>query len=244
MPTDNHPHPAAAATPALAPVDCTRPDLRQYRAMHSAIRASNERFVAALIDLRRSARHPAAPALQRWFTGYGQELRGHHRIEDTIFFPALAARVPAYPDYAPTLDIDHHRLDELVDLIAESLGTLASATSPWDADHDAAVAHAVELRDLMSEHLEFEDREILPLFERHFSAEEYAALDDQARRSVSLQHALFFVPWFMSSVEPDVAATALAEAPLPLKVIHRLTRRSHRRLVTEAFGTSGSGAGR
>jgi hypothetical protein len=74
------------------------------------------------------------------------------------------------------------------------------------------------------------------MFERHFSADEYAALDQQARRTVSMKHALFFVPWFMSSVDPQVAAASLADAPLPLKVVHRLTRRSHRRLLVEAFG--------
>jgi hypothetical protein len=230
MPTDNQ--------TTAAPVEPAPPDLRQYRAMHSAIRTSNERLVVGLTDLRRSARHPAAIALQKWFRGYREELRGHHRIEDTIFFPALAARIPSYADYSPTLDADHHRLDELVDLVSESLEALASAGSTWDHDHAIAVARAVELRDLMAEHLDFEDREILPMFERHFSTEEYAALDAQARRTVSMKHAVFFVPWFMTSVDASVAAAALADAPIPLKVIHRLTRRSYRRLVAEAFGTA------
>jgi iron-sulfur cluster repair protein YtfE (RIC family) len=95
--------------------------------MHSGIRTSNERLVVGLTDLRRSARHPSAIALQKWFRDYREELRGHHRIEDTIFFPALAARIPSYADYSPTLDTDHHRLDELVDLVSESVEALAAA---------------------------------------------------------------------------------------------------------------------
>lgn len=214
-----------------------RPDLRQYRAIHQAIRTSNERFVAALVDLRRSARHPASPALQRWFAGYAEELRSHHRIEDTIFFPALAARVPSYVDYADAVDADHHRLDEVVDQITTALDRLASTTKPWDEVHSAAVTCAVQLRDLMAAHLDMEDREILPMFERHFSAEEYTAMDVQARGSISLRHAMFFVPWFAHSVGPEVAAGFIGEAPPPLKVVHRLTRRRYQRRIEEAFGS-------
>lgn len=232
MPTNKHLNDHTPTTHARS----SQPDLRQYRAMHQAIRTSNERLVAGLVDLRRSARHPATPALQRWFAGYADELRSHHRIEDTIFFPALAARVPSYVDYSAAIDTDHHRLDRLVDQISDSLKRLATATMPWENDHSVAVMRAVELRDLMTAHLDVEDREILPMFERHFDAREYAAMDVRARRSVSMKHAMFFAPWFMSSVDADVGAVLLDGAPLPLKVIHRLTRRSYQRLVESGLG--------
>ncbi len=229
--------PTTASAPT-ADSQLNRPDLQQYRAMHHAIRTSNQRLVSALADLQRNPRQSAIPALQRWVAGYCQELRNHHQIEDTIFFPALAARVPSYADYAKVLDDDHHQLETLVEQIDVTVEQLTGATEPQEQQLATALMRAVELRDLMSAHLDVEDREILPMFERHFEAPEYEAMDVRARRSVSMKHAMFFVPWFMTSARPDDAAALMRKAPPPLKAIDRITRRRYARLVERGLGRS------
>ena len=215
------------------------PDLTEYRAMHAALRSSNDRLVDAVVALHHTPDRTRARALQQWFRGYHDELVAHHRIEDTIFFPALADRIPTYAEHHQTLHDDHERLDELVGLVAPALDRLASAGPTPDADGALAVEVVGGLRDLMSGHLDFEDREILPLFERHFDAEEYGAFQAQARRTVSLRKAIFFVPWLMASLEPAAAASLLQTAPLPLQLIYRATRRRYARLSAAAFGVAG-----
>ena len=66
---------------------------------------------------------------------------------------------------------------------------------------------------------------------------EYAALEKLAGRAITLRQALFTVPWYMATVDTETAARTLSEAPLPLKVVYKLTRRSYGRLVETAFGS-------
>jgi hemerythrin-like domain-containing protein len=216
------------------------PDLTMYRALHQAMRVANDQLVAALGADRPPSTERLA-ALARWFEGYSEELRTHHHIEDDICFPALAERVPAYADYASTLADDHDRLDRVIDGLRAALGRLACGRGEIRGEAtivSEAVALAVELRDLLTAHLAFEDADVLPLFERHFSVAEYAVLDKAAVKAMSPRQAMFTVPWFMATVDPAIARKTLDEAPLPLKVIHRLTRRRYARLVSTAFGAA------
>ncbi len=208
--------------------------------MHAALRVSNDRLADAVVELRQAPNPSRARAVRDWYRGYHDELVAHHRIEDTIFFPALADRVPTYAEHHPLLHDDHERLDELVDLVTHALDSLASTGPTAESDRDRAVEVVTALRDLMSSHLDFEDREILPLFERHFDAEEYDAFQTQARRSVSLRKAFFFAPWLLASLEPAAAASLLQSAPLPLKLIHRAARRRYARRTALAFGIPAS----
>ena len=213
------------------------PDLTSYLQVHRALRASNGQLVAALgTAVPTDVTQRAAKALHRWFAGYQGELRSHHEIEDRLFFPALAARVPAYAEYASTLSDDHHRLDTVIDRLDAAIATMAGGTTQPNIARERALAHAVEMRDLMSEHLDFEDSDILPMFERNFGADEYADLDKQALKEIAVRQALFTAPWWMATAEPEAAAKTLSEAPIALKVVYRLTRRRYARLTDRAFG--------
>lgn len=227
---------AAIPPTAVASASAPGPDLSHYRAIHRTLRAANEMLVTGIDGLPAASPRPAiASALQRWYTGYRGELGGHHDLEDRLFFPALAERVPSFTDYAATLDADHQRIDELMDSVGEELDRLTSGSS-WPQARTDALAAAIELRDLLARHLDVEDRDILPMFERHFEADEYAQIEKEAMSTVSGRQALFTVPWFMAMAPPEAAAHTLATAPLALKVVYRLTRRRYARLEVAAFG--------
>lgn len=216
------------------------PDLSHFRAIHEAMRLSNRRLVAALSEM--SALDKArAEALRRWFKGYVDELRTHHHIEDDICFPALAERVPAFVDYSSNLADDHHHLDEVLDGLEASLARMADFNG-GEADRKQALALAVELRDFLLDHLAFEDSDVLPLFERHFTIEQYQAMDKRVMKEIKPAQALFTAPWFIASVDPEVGAETLRSAPLPLKVVYRLGRKRYARLAEAAFGDTATGA--
>lgn len=225
--------PTSSASNSVGPT--SSPDLNSYRQLHDALRTSLDQLVVTLTTLADDDQRRAA-AVHRWFNGFSGELRAHHQVEDTVFFPALAARVPAYAQCSVTLDDDHRRIDQAIIGLLETLRGMASYAITSPAARDQATAMAVELRDLMSAHLNFEDSDVLPMFERHFTVSEYAVLDEKALKSVTIRQALFTVPWWMATVEPEAAVRTLRDAPFPLKVIHRLTRRRYSRLARAAFG--------
>lgn len=220
------------------------PDVTAYLAVHRAMRTSNEQLVTALVralhyDPRRVG------ALRRWFAGYAAELRTHHRIEDEIIFPALSERSEHVCQLAPALDADHHRLDELIDALGDVLARWAAchdmrATGTYRED---AIFYAVELRDLLSVHLDIEDAEVIPEIQRQFSAAQYVEFDKAAAKAITLKHAFWTVPWIVATFDPVTLAQLWAQAPVMLKLVHRLSHRSYARLTAAAFSSATSLAG-
>lgn len=209
------------------------PDLTSYRAVHTAMRRSNESLVrsvgaAAPGDTRR------VTALAHWFDGYRAELRNHHHNEDRIFFPALRSKHAAFAELDDALVAEHHRLDEVLDELAATLAQWAVASDSCELQA-RSLDLAVELHDLLRTHLDVEDSEVLPLLASELTAAEYAELEARMLKDLELRQALFTVPWFMASVGPDAAAAALATAPLPMRLVYRATRRRYAKLWHEAF---------
>jgi hypothetical protein len=209
------------------------PDLGTYYAVHQAMRTSNEWLVAGIARAELGDRRRTA-AIRRWFAGYAGELRNHHHNEDRIMFPALVARVPQFEDYDDGLANDHLRLDAVID-------GLDVALRLWDEQpasqmaRDRALDIANDLHDLLAEHLDIEDADVLPMFEQHLTLDEYAVLEEQIMEHLDIRQALFTVPWFMTTVDGATAAEMLASAPVALKVLFRVTRGRYTRLARRAF---------
>lgn len=210
------------------------PDLTSYRAVHHAIRLGARRLAAAAGtispgDARR------VRALQRYWTGYAAEVLVHHTLEDDVFFPALVERTPAMQEYSDRVSTDHHLLDELMAEVTDAVTTFAE---PGAADRAAAALD--RLSRLMDDHLDLEDVDILPLFVRHFTGEEYRELEEHAIAAIGIgRQAAFTVPFVLRSMSAEARVTTLATAPLPMRVLYRLTRRAHERLDRTVFaGTS------
>jgi hypothetical protein len=102
-------------------------------------------------------------------------------------------------------------------------------------NHGAAAVLA-RLDDVMWTHLAYEDNDLVPLFPQHFDHDEYEALAKAAVKSLGLKQALFTVPFVGSWVSEEVREQMLGDAPLPFRVLYRLTRNGHERLAARALG--------
>jgi hemerythrin-like domain-containing protein len=216
------------------------PDLTVYRAVHTGVRRAAHDLAAAVVELDPTDRRRTA-ALARWWRGYAGEVLVHHTVEDHHFFPALVDRVPSAVALIARTDADHAHLDELMAGLTEAFGALRAGGAGAAAARGRALPLTGELARHMDEHLDFEDAEILPLFEAHFDGAEYEALDAAATKSLGLNRQLAFsVPFVVSAIAPDDLTRVLATAPAALRVVYRLTRRSHARLTAAALGRSTS----
>jgi len=174
-------------------------------------------------------------ALARYWHGYLGEVVAHHTIEDDYFFPALVHRVPVAGELIVRTDADHEHLDELGAACSTSIERLVS--DPTRA-HATAAAEAFDaLAAHMDEHLSFEDADILPLFVRHFTVEEYADLEDKAMKSLGIgAQAAFTVPFVAGAVDAELRHHILRDAPGAFRLLYRLTRKRHARLEALALG--------
>lgn len=207
------------------------PDTSMYRTVHRALREAAQGLARAVADAG-PARAARRGALARYWEGYAGEVLAHHTVEDDFFFPALVERVPGAAALIARTDADHAHLDVLMEDVTDEMAALARGeVAP------RLPALLDELAGHMDAHLGFEDDQVLPLFERHFAADEYAALDREAVRSLGLgTQAAFSIPFILRAVPAERRALVVAEAPLPLRVLHRLTRARHERLVEAALG--------
>jgi hypothetical protein len=210
------------------------PDLSTYYLIHRALRASGDRLAGAVAGLDEGDRRRAR-TLQWWFDGFAGELHDHHTIEDEIFFPALAAKVPTYAAYEAGLAEDHAHLDRVMNSLRLAIRGLAG-NGTWAWHHRAAVEHSAELARFLHEHLGTEDDEVLPLFERHFTAGEYGEIDEQAIKRISPRQLLFTVPWIVGSGTPEEGRKMLAGTPKVMTLIWMATRRRYARRAALALG--------
>lgn len=211
------------------------PDLTRYHLAHEAMRSSARHFASAVGDLD-LVDHHRIKAMRWWFAGFVGELHAHHTVEDDLFFPALAERVPTF---AAELDADlaaeHDQLDVIVKALGDALRGL-TADAAGEGHHRVARQQADELSRFLERHLEIEDDDVLPLFARHFTAQEYTELDDEALKRIGPRQLLFTVPWAVEAADDETRAHTLAEAPTPVRVIWLLTRRRYRRRTALVMG--------
>jgi len=212
-------------------VTTTTPDLTAYHAVHTALRRGTHALAVAAADLDVADRR-RAQAFARYWKGFAGEVLAHHTIEDDVMFPALIERAPVAAELIGRTDADHERLDELMTAVAAEVEELASGRIA-----PALSSELRELASLMDAHLDFEDAEVLPRFEQHFTAEEYSELDDQAAKALGLsKQAAFTIPFIASMLDPDVRDRVFGDAPAAFKLLYRATRRSHARLADRALG--------
>ncbi len=214
--------PTTSSSRSTGSPDTAGADTDSYVRVHRALRHSAGQFADAV------ARPTAAIApLHRWYRGFADEIRCHHHIEDELLFPALADRVATYVEHESTLVGDHAELDVLLDELDNAL----------DRD-DRAVAIRLSrgLSDHLHHHLDYEDDEIVPLFARHFTSDEFEALNQRAIRMTPPRQLIFTAPWMMSLLTPAEQSAVLASSPKAMRVLWLLTRGRYARIERRAFG--------
>ena len=158
-----------------------------------------------------------ARALRRWYGSYHAEQDGHHALEDDLWFPILAERVPTFAEHTDRIELEHHLLDD----------SLRCVELPFDrfVDSDASPGASA----------------ILTLYLRHFTPEEYAEVETRARRLLEVRRLPFTVPWIPAAATPAERTHIRGSGALALKLLCCAGRRRHARLSPRALGPTTRG---
>src|SRR5262245_59883446 len=171
------------------------PDLTHFFAIHRKMRIDTRRYALAVESAVPADRGGRLEPLARWAKGFAHELDEHHYAEDTYFFPELRERIPSAGAALDQLDADHRVVDDILSRWSPAAERLADPSAPFADAQAEAVELATGLRDLLQRHLEIEDRDILPLYWRHYSAADFDALHQQAVKGGKKKGLAFVVPW-------------------------------------------------
>jgi hemerythrin-like domain-containing protein len=137
----------------------------------------------------------------------------HHSAEDEVLWPLLLARAPREIDPVVHLAEGHHRaIDDLLTEVGKRLDAWRDGAAGVDG-----AALALTLRRLAVtafEHMDLEERLVLPLVERHIFAAEWEAMEQQAIATMAQEEATMAVGMVMYEVDRQSLSAVFPEEML------------------------------
>ena len=162
-------------------------------------------------------------------------LHHHHTGEDVILWPALLERAAPSTGLVETMQAQHEAVEGLMDGVEPLLQ--AWETSPTTT-RGAELATLLErLAGALVEHLDLEEREILPLAERHVTVAEWNSLGEQGIDEMDRKQLPIIFGAILEECTPEERRAMLAKLPLPVRLVVRTVGAwQYRRYVTRVRG--------
>ncbi|MER5786821.1 hemerythrin domain-containing protein [Streptomyces sp. NPDC001980] len=216
--------------------DSSKPDVHDMVVVHRSFRHSCAELPDLVRGLRPGDTARAAlvvDAVRFMLMG----LEAHHTSEDEFLWPRLAARTAGQAGAIARMAEQHHRLEELVTRVTDALDGLAADPRPPLCEQVAA--HLTELGSVLTAHMDEEENTILPLAADCLSVAEWEELGEISLAKLDRKHLLRAFSALMAVATPDEQRTLLTKAPLPARVLWRLSgRRSHARREARLYGVA------
>ena len=210
------------------------PDLTAIVVVHRAIRQDLRRLAACLAGTTAQGTPPSrARAIGCYTAALLAEIRAHHRGEDDIIWPVIAATAGQAVDLTPLTD-DHQAIDAAASRVGQALARFRADPGTRAGLH----ASVSELRDMLEEHIADEEEQIFPAMRRYLPDEAYRWCRKQIQCQAPLPGRRFTAPWLARHARPDELTRMLATGGRPAAILLAAARPGYARLERRAFGTS------
>jgi hemerythrin-like domain-containing protein len=197
-----------------AAIDGRPADVRFMRAMHDAFRRDLDRLDAVARSLDGADSVPQG--VHNGWVGFRDALVNHHAAEDEDLWPALRPHLTLSADRAAVEEmvVEHSAMPAALDAVDRALTDLNGI--------DAAVQ---VLATLVREHLDHEERTVLPLLERHLTRRDWRQFLITERGRRSFKERADFLGWVLDDADQPDRDAVMAELPRPAHVVYRLVLR-------------------
>ncbi|WP_405837141.1 hemerythrin domain-containing protein [Streptomyces sp. NBC_01518] len=218
----------------MSDVVTSKPDVHDMVVVHRTFRQSSAELPELVRGLRPgdTARAQLVVEAVRFML---MGLEAHHVSEDEFLWPRLSARTTPHAEAITRMEEQHHRLEELVALVRGALDGLAADPRPSVCEQVAV--QLTELGSVLTAHMDEEENTILPLAAEYLSVAEWEELGEISLAKLEKKHLLRAFSALMAVATPEEQRAILTKAPLPARVLWRLTgRRSHARWEARLHG--------
>ena len=177
-------------------------------------------------------------ALSNRWARFASVLHHHHNAEDEAYWPLLAQAVAERGTPGDQLEVEamsteHAAIDPELEACREAFAGVLE--HPCQAHRNALDIRVTGLHQLLSEHLRHEETIVLPMLQRIWTSEEFAAAEKGVQKHYPAKDAPFIVAWAMWRL-PDSARDRMFHLAGPgYAVLHRLVRRRFARRELAAF---------
>lgn len=155
----------------------------------------------------------------------------HHTSEDLLLWPKLLERCAPEAELIERMEAQHERVHAAIE-------TLGPALARWEAEARPAVSEEVAagfdaLRTALLEHLDEEEREILPMAARHMTQQEWNELGEHGLEDMRKKDLPILFGAVNEEATPEEAKAMLAVVPLPVRILLKTVfARKYRRYVS------------
>ncbi|WP_209305364.1 hemerythrin domain-containing protein [Blastococcus sp. CT_GayMR20] len=160
-----------------------------------------------------------AAVLAGWSRMVLEGLHGHHTSEDELLWPKLLERCSPDAELVHRMETQHERVHDALERIGPALDR-------WEAEARPAVTEEVaagfdDLRTALLEHLDEEEREILPMAARHVTQAEWDELGDHGLKETRKRDLPILFGAVLEEATPEERAHMLGKVPLPVRILMR-----------------------
>jgi hemerythrin-like domain-containing protein len=180
------------------------------RALHAALRRDLSRLRDAAAQLDSSAGAP--PTVLAGWDAFRAQLDNHHSAEDDDLWPVLRRELSDPGDLAAVdaMVAEHRHIPPALASVDAALRGGGELTAPVEL-----------LSTVVLDHLAHEERDVLPLIERHLTRAQWRAFLHKERARRSPRERPEFLTWILDDADQQDAAAVLTEMPPPARLIYR-----------------------
>jgi hemerythrin-like domain-containing protein len=209
--------------------DDTKPNLVFVELVHQSLRIDAARLDVTVATLDADDEPSRLPAIRGFFEHYRGQLLMHHSHEDSLFFPALAAKVGTDTIRLGQLTDQHQALDTALQAVGDGLAALAGNTTEFPAGRSVVSESLATMAELLDAHLTLEEDTVLPLYESQIPVAEHKQLETKARQAAPRAKTQFLIPWVVAHATPQQRKALFKSTP-PFRLVNLVTGRRYRRI--------------
>ena len=162
-------------------------------------------------------------------------LHMHHTGEDEVLWPRLLERAAPSAELLNTMQAQHDVVDQHLDRLGPLLQEWMLSAGVVRGEQVARVTD--QLRDSLLEHLDLEEREILPLVSQHITVAEWNSLGEHGRGSISPKLLPLLFGSMLEDANPQEREMMLSALPAPVRLLIRTWgARHYRRYIRRVRG--------
>ena len=146
-------------------------------------------------------------------------LHMHHTGEDVLLWPLLLERAAPSTGLVETMQAQHHGVDVHTDAIIPALAAWQAA--PTKAAGERLATLVDDFTAALFEHLDLEEREILPLVSRYITVAEWNQLAEHGKDSMKPNELPIMFGLVLEDADADERARLLSNLPAPIRLLLR-----------------------
>ena len=199
--------------------DQQRPDIQEMYVVHRVFRREFRAAPALVRGVAEGDRRRA-----RLVGEFVQLILGglhlHHTGEDAVLWPRLLERAAPSADLVETMQRQHDRVDGYLDQAEPLLTEWMATASPVRGEQLARLLE--DFAAALFEHLDLEERAILPLCWEHITPAEWNSLGEHGRGTVPPRQLPLLFGAVLEEATTEERRKMLAALPLPARLLVRV----------------------